>query len=95
MGIEVEDPPKQGGIGSSDIGNVGQVTATIHPYIKIGENTNHTFEFTEDTKSEGGMKGMNQAAAGLAMTAYDLCTNPDALKAIRDEFEAWKKTQGR
>ncbi|MFB4160985.1 M20 family metallopeptidase [Geomicrobium sp. JSM 1781026] len=91
IGVEVVEPPKVGGIGSSDIGNVGQVTATIHPYIKIGESINHTFEFTDETKSEGGMIGMHQAAAGLAMTAYDLCTDAEALKNVRNEFENWKK----
>jgi len=91
MGIEVQDPPKQGGLGSSDIGNVGQVTATIHPYFKIGEATNHTPEFAEEARSEGGMVGLNQAAKALAMTTYDLCTNAEALQAVRQEFANWKK----
>ncbi|WP_126426188.1 M20 family metallopeptidase [Brevibacillus marinus] len=91
MGIEVQDPPKQGGLGSSDIGNVGQVTATIHPYIKIGEAANHTPEFAEEARSEGGMVGLNQAAKALAMTTYDLCTNAEALQAVRQEFANWKK----
>jgi amidohydrolase len=90
MGIEVMDPPKLGGIGSSDIGNVGQITATIHPYIKIGESVNHTHEFALETKSEGGMVGMNQGAKALAMTAYELIVYPASLKLVRDEFENWK-----
>lgn len=90
MGIEVVEPPKQGGVGSSDIGNVGQIVPTIHPYIKIGDSINHTHEFTEDTKSEGGMIGLNQAAKAMAMTTYDLCTNPEAMKSVTEEFENWK-----
>lgn len=93
MGIEVSDPPKKGGVGSSDIGNVGQVTATIHPYIKITEAGTHTPEFAVATASEDGLIGMNRAAKALAMTAYDLCVDPDALRAVRDEFENWKKKQ--
>lgn len=93
MGIEVVDPPKQGGVGSSDIGNVGQIVPTIHPYIKIGDNINHTHEFTEDTKSEGGMIGLNQGAKAMAMTTYDLCTNPDALQRVKEEFENWKASK--
>lgn len=90
MGIEVVDPPKQGGVGSSDIGNVSQLIPTIHPYIKIGEATNHTHEFTEETKSEGGMVGLNQATKALAMTAYDLCSDPMALQRVSEEYDNWK-----
>ncbi|ALA53391.1 M20 family metallopeptidase [Shouchella clausii] len=90
MGIEVSPPPLQGGIGSSDIGNVSQLVPTIHPYIKIGEATNHTHDFTNETKSEGGLKGMNQAAKALAMTAYDLCELPGALQRVKEEFANWQ-----
>jgi amidohydrolase len=91
MGIEVVDPPKHGGIGSSDIGNVGQITATIHPYIKIGNAINHTHEFREEARSEGGMVGLNKGAKALAMTAYDLCVDTTAFGQVRAEFESWKE----
>ncbi|GAK13100.1 M20 family metallopeptidase [Geomicrobium sp. JCM 19039] len=91
MGIAVHAPPAQGGIGSSDIGNVSQIVPTIHPYVKIGEATNHTHEFTEETKSEGGIAGMIQAAKALAMTAYDLSVQPEALQQVKDEFKKWEE----
>lgn len=91
MGLEVHDPPAQGGIGSSDIGNVSQVTAAIHPYIRLGDATTHTPEFAALAGSEEGMVEMNAAAKALALTAYDLFTNPGALQAVRTEFEQWKK----
>jgi amidohydrolase len=94
MGLEVHDPPQIGGIGSSDIGNVGQITATIHPYIRIGDAVPHTPEFRDAACSEGGMVGLNQAAKALAMTAYDLCVNPAKLQEVRDEFEKWKASNG-
>jgi amidohydrolase len=90
MGIEVSEPA--GGIGSSDIGNVGQITATIHPYIKIGDVTPHTPEFRDASGSERGMIGLNQAAKALAMTVYDLCTDSMLLHEVRDEFHKWKET---
>jgi amidohydrolase len=93
MGIEVSDPPTQGGLGSSDIGNVGQVTATIHPYIRIGDVTTHTPEFADQAASEAGMTALIQAAKALAMTAYDLIDKPKALQQVRQEFEAWKQKQ--
>ncbi|MFM9278430.1 M20 family metallopeptidase [Paenibacillus jiagnxiensis] len=91
MGLEVHDPPVQGGIGSSDIGNVSQVTAAIHPYIRLGDATTHTPEFAALAGSEEGMIEMNAAAKALALTAYDLYTNPEVLQAVRAEFEQWKK----
>lgn len=92
LGEEVIEPPKKGGIGSSDIGNVGQVTAAIHPYIKITDDAiTHTPEFVEAAKSEAGMQGLNKAAKTLAMTAYDVCCNQAYFHAIRKEFEEWKK----
>lgn len=94
LGEEVCEPPKKGGVGSSDIGNVGQVTATIHPYIKITEEANtHTPEFVEAACSEEGMRGLNKAAKALAMTAFDVCINNDTLQAIRSEFEEWKSNK--
>jgi amidohydrolase len=91
LGEIVSDPPKKGGIGSSDIGNVGQVTATIHPYIKItNTERTHTKGFVQAACSEEGMQGMNKAAKALALTAYDVFTKPEKLKEIRAEFEEWK-----
>jgi amidohydrolase len=91
LGIEVVNPPLHGGIGSSDIGNVSQLTATLQPYIKIGQATNHTHEFREEAGSEGGMIGLNQAAKVLAMTTYDLSFDSKAFQLVREEFENWKK----
>ncbi|MFE5426230.1 M20 family metallopeptidase [Peribacillus simplex] len=91
LGEVVCDPPAKGGIGSSDIGNVGQVTATIHPYIKITDDAiTHTPEFVQAAASERGMIGLNKAAKALAMTAYEVCMNPQLLQEIREEFEEWK-----
>lgn len=90
MGLEVTNPPEHGGIGSSDIGNVGQVTATIHPYFRIGDVRPHTPEFRDAAGSEEGMVGLNQAAKAMAMTAYDLCADPELLRQVREEFESWK-----
>ncbi|WP_342602944.1 M20 family metallopeptidase [Peribacillus sp. FSL E2-0159] len=91
LGEVVCDPPAKGGIGSSDIGNVGQVTATIHPYIKITDDAiTHTPEFVQAAASERGMIGLNKAAKALAMTAYEVCMNPQLLQEIREEFEGWK-----
>ena len=90
MGIEVSPPPEKGGVGSSDIGNVSQVTAAIHPYIRLGDATTHTPEFAALAGSEEGMLEMNRAAKALAMTAYDLCADKAAMERVRSEFEEWE-----
>ncbi|BFT71554.1 M20 family metallopeptidase [Paenibacillus sp. P36] len=91
MGIEVSAPPQKGGVGSSDIGNVSQMTATIHPYIRLGDATTHTPEFAQMAGSEEGMIELNRAAKALALTAYDLCTDKAAMQNVRSEFTAWKQ----
>lgn len=90
LGIEVENPPEKGGVGSSDIGNVSQVTAAIHPYIRLGDATTHTPDFARLAGSEEGMLELNRAAKALALTAYDLCCDKEAMHQVRSEFEAWK-----
>lgn len=93
LGEPVSPPPERGGLGSSDIGNVSQLVPTIHPYIKIAPDgvTNHTKEFAEAAASPEAKEGLLKAAKALAFTAYDIFSKDEALKAIRDEFEAWKK----
>lgn len=93
MGIEVSDPPLKGGVGSSDIGNVSQMTAAIHPYIRLGDATTHTPEFARLAGSEEGLVEMNQAAKALALTAYDLCVDKAALQQVRSEFTEWKQNR--
>lgn len=90
LGIEVNDPPQKGGVGSSDIGNVSQITAAIHPYIRLGDATTHTPEFAQLAGSEEGMIELNRAAKSLALTAYDLYSDQEAMRQVRNEFETWK-----
>ncbi len=90
LGIDISPSPVNGGIGSSDIGNVSQITAAIHPYIRIGDVYPHTPEFAEAAGSPAGLDGMVLAAKGLAMTVIDLCLDNTLLPAVRDEFSRWK-----
>ncbi|MDW8844293.1 M20 family metallopeptidase [Erwinia sp. MMLR14_017] len=89
LGVESYDPPTRGGVGSSDIGNVSQVTAAIHPYLRIGDVTPHTPEFAEAAGSVAGLAAMLTAAKALAMTAYDLCHDEAQLAAVKNEFIHW------
>ncbi|MEH6986990.1 M20 family metallopeptidase [Cytobacillus firmus] len=76
------------GIGSTDAGNISQVVPTIHPYIKIGADdlVAHTVPFREAAASAKGDEALLTGAKGLALTAFQLITDPELLKSIKQEF---------
>lgn len=89
LGVDGERPPSEGGVGSSDIGNVSMVCPTIHPYLKIADDVSgHTVEFREAAGSPRGYEAMLAAAKGLAMTALDVFYRPETVTAMWDEFKA-------
>jgi amidohydrolase len=74
--------------GSTDMGNVSQVTPSIHPSVAIApkEVTAHSPEFAQAAASEAGIKGMLDSAKALAMTVVDLVANPEAFAKVKQEF---------
>ncbi len=80
LGVKGDPPPTQGGVGSSDIGNVSMVVPTIHPYLSIvdADISGHTPEFREAAGSAKGFNAMVLAAKGLAMTVLDVMYRPGA-----------------
>jgi amidohydrolase len=89
LGVEGDPPPSEGGVGSSDIGNVSMVCPTIHPYLKIADDVSgHTVEFREAAGSPRGYEAMLAAAKGLAMTALDVFYRPEIVTAMWSEFKA-------
>lgn len=74
--------------GSTDMGNVSQVTAAIHPMVAIapkGVNA-HSPEFAAAAATEDGINGMCDAAKAMAMTVVDLLTSADNMRQVRNEF---------
>ncbi|MFP4647489.1 MAG: M20 family metallopeptidase [Candidatus Acetothermia bacterium] len=86
LGVEVEE--HEGGMGSTDMGDVSHVVPAIHPYIKIAEKGTpaHSVAFAEAANSEEGYSAMITAAKGLAMTGVDVLGNEEKFEAIRNEF---------
>lgn len=74
--------------GSIDMGNVSQVVPAIHPYIGLNKEglIGHTKEFADQTITEDGHLALYEGALSLAKTGYDLLTNEEALKAMKEEF---------
>lgn len=79
---------------SSDHGDVTLIapTATIRfPGIVSGAQGHHWSTVASGFGS-GAWKGVNAGAKAMAASAIDLLTQPDALPAIRKEFEEYSKT---
>lgn len=78
---------------SSDEGNVSQICPSMQFVFKIGEPDSgndheaHTLGFARDAGSEEGLNAMIRMSKVLAMTAYDLLSEPENMKKVKDDFE--------
>ncbi|PEL13939.1 M20 family metallopeptidase [Bacillus sp. AFS017336] len=84
---------KNGGIGSTDAGNVSHVVPTSHAYIKIGPDdlVAHTNEFREAARSLQGDQALIKGAKALALTGYRLITDKNLLEKVQTEFQQTEK----
>lgn len=89
LGIPQEEIVSGNDHGSMDIGNVSLRCPSIHPYIRVVDevHTLHSIEFRDLALQERALDGMILGAKALAATAYDVLSEPELLKAIREEFE--------
>jgi amidohydrolase len=76
------------GMGSTDMGNVSQLVASIHPTVAIAPEgvVEHSPEFAKAAASPAGLKGMFDAAKALAMTVADLVASPETMASVKKEF---------
>lgn len=91
LGEESLPPDLSRGFGSSDIGNVMHCIPTIHPYIKITEKKvdYHTREFAEEANKPYAYQRMIVATKVLAMTGYDLLSNPQKVEEALEEHKKY------
>ncbi len=89
LGWEFDEVDPTRKLGSTDMGDVSHVTASIHPSLSIGPEdlAGHSTEFAEAAASERAQRAMIAAAKALAATAVDVLVRPSLLAAIRAEFE--------
>lgn len=87
LGIDTILPAK-GGYGSSDMGNVSNVVPSIQPYIGLDcpNIAGHTREFADQTMTTVAADALLKGAAALALTAYDVISDKELLKQIKEEF---------
>jgi aminobenzoyl-glutamate utilization protein B len=80
------DPVGRGG--STDVGDVSWAvpTAGLRTATWVPGTAAHSWQAVAAGGTDIGNKGMINAAKTLAMTAYDLFTNPALIEAAREEF---------
>lgn len=91
-GIDEILPPRTS-TGSIDMGNVSNVVPAIHPYIGISDKkiAGHTPEFRDATLTEKAHDMLVKGACALALTGYDIITEKELLKKIKEEFSKIEK----
>lgn len=91
LGVREPEPLPPLAMGSSDVGNVSQVTPTIHPEIQMvpAGVSAHTPAFARAAGGPPGKKALLLGAKALAMTGADILLNAKARAQVRAEFEAW------
>jgi len=88
LGFPLDTAPERPRMGSTDMGDISQVLPSIHPYVSIGPKAlgGHTIEFREAALSEKGFTAMLAAAKAMALTGYDLLTQPELMARVRHDF---------
>ena len=88
LGFE-SDPPKAGGLGSTDLGNLSQALPTIQPILAMCATSiaGHSQEMADATLEPRGQAVLIKAAKLLAMTAYDYLTSADVREQAAQEFQ--------
>jgi len=78
----------EGGMGSTDMGDVSQALPAVHPYIKIAEEGTpaHSKAFAEAADSDEGYGKMLIAAKALAMTGVDYLGERSIQEAVLEKF---------
>ena len=89
LGVSVQERDPSAGFGSTDMGDVSHVVPAIHPYLAIcdiGDTMCHQDAFVERAASQRGYQTMLSAAKAMALTTYELLTQPEFLAAVKAEW---------
>jgi metal-dependent amidase/aminoacylase/carboxypeptidase family protein len=80
--------PERSSYGSIDMGNVSNVVPAIHPYIGISDTkiVGHTAGFRDATLTDRAHDALVKGSCALALTGYDVLTDKELLKQIKEEF---------
>jgi len=94
LGVTFQERDPSAGFGSTDMGDVSYAMPAIHPYLAIcdiGEAMCHQDAFVEWANHPRGYQAMLSAAKAMALTTYELLTQPEFLAAAKAE---WAQSHG-
>jgi len=82
---------------SSDLGRIGYAYPTVNLWFKIAREgvSLHSDAMREAAASEEAWKATVTAGKAIALTAYDLLTHPEKLKAVQERFKELKAKEGK
>ncbi|AGA68087.1 amidohydrolase [Desulfitobacterium dichloroeliminans LMG P-21439] len=91
LGVNTISPP-QSAMGSVDLGNVSRVVPAIHPYLVLGKGMDipHTREFSRACLSSSGERLLLLAIQSLALTGWDILSDPVLLNHAKRELKAYR-----
>jgi metal-dependent amidase/aminoacylase/carboxypeptidase family protein len=84
-------------LASSDLGVVGYDYPTADLWFKIapGGTALHSDALREAANSEEGWKATVTAGKAVALSAYEMLTNPEKLEAVQSAFREMKAKEGK
>ncbi len=84
-------------LASSDLGNVGYVRPTVNLWFQIAPEGTvlHTDAFRDAASSDEGWKATVTAGKAVALSAYEMLTRPEKLKAVQEAFREAKTREGK
>jgi len=88
LGVRTIDAPRENK-GSLDMGNVSRAVPSIHPFMAVaGPDTPiHTAAFAAASVTPPAEENLLIAVKALALTAFDVLSDPDLLSRAREEFD--------
>ena len=83
--------------GSSDLGMVSYAYPTVNLTFKIAPDgtAGHSDAFREAANTDEAWKATIVAGKAVALSAYDMLTQPEKLKAVKDAFKEAKAKEGK
>jgi metal-dependent amidase/aminoacylase/carboxypeptidase family protein len=84
-------------LASSDLGMVAASYPTVNVWFKIApEGTAlHSEAFREAANSDEAWKGAVVTGKAMALSAYEMLTKPEKLKAVQESFKTAKAKEGK
>ncbi|MCU0592743.1 MAG: hypothetical protein MUC57_14880 [Desulfobacterales bacterium] len=97
LGISPDQFKEFDELASSDLGMVSYSYPTVNVWFKIApEGTAlHSDAFREAAKSDEGWTSAVLVGKSVALSAYEMLTKPEKLKAVQDRFKEAKAKEGK